>query len=454
MNTDSCTVVVINSEKSILVRRNEHGLFYLPRIPFSRGERVAEQVTGYIRRQWKLETLCLFSSDAEGASDRWQVLAATEPCKPVTTDLNWMPAAGLPDQQHRVCVEEILQQLREYESGARRGPFGRPGWLNDFRAWTDPILARHGVHWTGRVHQLSGSPESALLRLETEGPPVWFKAVSGSLKREYALTLCIAERCPECLPVLLGAHEGWTAWLMMEAPGQPLDESHKLSAWERAADTLAQIQLSHIDRTMNLLSAGALDWTLPVLLSRAMLFCERLPHLMALQPETARATPLTTTECASLRVQLPGVIGELFGGPLPMTIVHGDLNPGNIFVAPNQCSILDWAETYVSHPFIGFELLAAHLRQVERETAHEWEPMIRRRYFARWNSRIDESPALELAGIVAPLLKACNALDRLDDAVANEIRERDTMLRSEAVVRSLARIVYRRLQSVSTEVLA
>ncbi len=452
MNTDSTTVVVINSEKSILVRRDEHGQFLLPRVPFSRYARVAEQVTGYLRRQWKLETICLFPSDTDGTSERWQVAAAMEEYEPMTADLNWMPATGLPDEQDRVRVEEILQQVREYETGARPGPFGRPGWLNDLRAWADPILVRHKLHWTGRIHQLSGRPESSLLRLETEGPPVWFKAVSGSLKREYALTLCIAERCPEYLPVLLGAHETWNAWLMVEAPGRPLDESHELRAWEQAADTLARIQLSHIDGTMDLLAAGALDWTPPILLSRAMRLCDRLPQLMALQPETARATPLAKPECATLRLQLPGVIEELFGGPLPMTIVHGDLNPGNIFVAPNQCSILDWAETYVSHPFVGFELLAAHLRRVEQETAQEWESIIRRHYLARWNSCIDDSPALELAGIVAPLLKACNALDRLDEAAADS--EPEATLRSQAVVRSLARIVYRRLQSVSTEVLA
>lgn len=105
MNPDSCTVVVINSEKAILVRRDEHGQFLLPRIPFSRCARLAEQVTGYIRRQWKLETLCLFSIDAKGVSDQWQVVTAIEAYQPLTANLNWIPATGLPDEQHRVRVE-------------------------------------------------------------------------------------------------------------------------------------------------------------------------------------------------------------------------------------------------------------------------------------------------------------------------------------------------------------
>lgn len=79
----------------------------------------------------------------------------------------------------------------------------------------------------------------------------------------------------ECL-----AHDG--------GPWPAFEESRELRAWEQAAVTLAQIQLSHIDHTTNLLATGALDWTLPIVLSRAKHFSERLPQLMALQPETAR----------------------------------------------------------------------------------------------------------------------------------------------------------------------
>ena len=48
--------------------------------------------------------------------------------------------------------------------------------------------------------------------------------------------------------------------------------------------------------------------------------------------------------------QLESRCEELDEGPLPQTLVHGDLHPWNVMVDGDELRIFDWSDACVSHP--------------------------------------------------------------------------------------------------------
>jgi Ser/Thr protein kinase RdoA (MazF antagonist) len=54
------------------------------------------------------------------------------------------------------------------------------------------------------------------------------------------------------------------------------------------------------------------------------------------------------------------------GSALPETLVHGDLNPGNVLLADGRAVIFDWSDACVADPIVDVALL---LFQIEDEAA-------------------------------------------------------------------------------------
>src|SRR5258708_39113401 len=48
---------------------------------------------------------------------------------------------------------------------------------------------------------------------------------------------------------------------------------------------------------------------------------------------------------------------QLRATPIPDTVVHNDLNRGNILVCENNCLFTDWCEVSIGNPFITFQHL-------------------------------------------------------------------------------------------------
>src|SRR5687767_3348349 len=84
---------------------------------------------------------------------------------------------------------------------------------NRLRRWVDSVLApstsSEGTPQvvTGAKTQRSTDRGFALVRLETSGPAVWFKAVGSPNEAEYCITRRIAERHPRHSPRLLACHD-------------------------------------------------------------------------------------------------------------------------------------------------------------------------------------------------------------------------------------------------------
>jgi len=258
-----------------------------------------------------------------------------------------------------------------------------------------------GFHLTGEFRQLNASPSFSLVRFETDGPVLWFKAVGEPNLREFAITCALAQRFPGYLPPILAIRPDWNGWLSKEVEGKLLSDVQEPAPWERTAAALARLQIESIDRGSQMLGAGAHDLGSTALSKRIRPFLSSLGQMMERQTKVPPAV-LDHADLLALTDSLQTALDALEAAGVPDALGHLDLNPGNIIISDDRCRFLDWAEAYIGNPLFSLEYLLQHARRVFGEASDVRTKMIAT-YCAEWH--VVASPtALTHALAFAPLL--------------------------------------------------
>jgi hypothetical protein len=235
----------------------------------------------------------------------------------------------------------------------------------------------------------------------TNGPAVWFKAVGEPNLREFPISVTLSSLFPGFVPTVIATRPIWNGWLTIEFIGQPLDELHDARAWERAAGTLAELQIESFGRIEELLKAECRDLRVTSLLT----FVDPFTEVMSLLMEQQHKTPppiLSAKQLETLGAQAKDVLSAWAQLNVPDTLGHLDFNPGNILCSANQCVLLDWAEAYLGPPFLTFEYLQTHFMRRRQETGVDAE--VENAYHAKWHTVLSAktiSAARELVPVLA-----------------------------------------------------
>lgn len=388
----------------ILLMRSGSGL-QLPEVSIPEWERMAEKVTNAVEKQWGEIVVCLFEPDwplAPGCS-RYIVARHWRSCpstglQPISiTDLT---ENSFSDAGEYWALQELLATCRE--SSRSRTSFARLNWFDELCQWVGQAIAARGLHLTGGFRQLNASPAFSLIRFETNGPAVWFKAVGEPNEREFPITLEIVRNFPQYAPQFVASRTDWNGWLSLEVEGTNLAETADLSVWTKAATALAKLQIESVGRCRTLLDSGAHDLNLGVLDNSVSPFLEVIARLM--QEQTKIPPPTISDEgLALLNERIREAILVLKQAETPNSLGHLDLNPGNVIVrSADGCAFLDWAEAYVGHPFYSFEYLLEHFRRLAGKDSMA-EQALTTAYLAPW-TEVVSSELLTEAMVVAPLL--------------------------------------------------
>jgi len=402
-------VILRHANSEVLLVRNGCQ-FELPLVIIPKWRRVAQEVTEFISGLWGLKTICLFQPAAQGSdsdgSDHFVVLEARDSSWLPPAGFNWVSREGLRDRTHSIAkarsLEEVLATADGHNKSSNGGPFARAGWFDDLASWAQEQVDPHGLKLTGKFCQLNGSPSFSLVRLETTGPSIWFKAVGEPNRREFPITVTLARLFPRNLPTLIATKPSWNGWLTFEAEGTMPDENADVSMWEKAAEALAELQIESVAQTRSLLDASCRDIKVSALLEQIDPFFDVMAELMAQQPKVPPPV-LNLHEIHALAAQLKEVCSRLSELGLPDTLGHLDFNPGNIIAGSDRCVFLDWAEAYVGHPFFTFEYLREHLSR-NHPNDGDWRSRVTSRYLAPWSlfaSADKFSQALKLTPLLA-----------------------------------------------------
>jgi len=354
-------VLVPDREKRALLVASDDGS---PVVPMIRGPRGAAGVTAGLRHAFRLDTAylrpgrILFDEHGSPIGGLHELDAAPAAWAP-PPGLAWLglehadPRALVPDAL-RGDVERWIAEQRGAPVPYARPPWARPGWLAGASRWIQETATARDLRPTGDVEVVGHWPLSSVLRLETEGGTVFFKAVFSIFRHEPALTAILSARHPTLAPEVLAVDEdrGWM--LMRELRGSPIGDLD-VGRWGEGLRAAAIIHKAWIGREEELLALGAHDRTLQTL-ERDL-------------PSASGVVQLSAEDRARLKAVLPTLgraIAELAAGAVPETLVHGDLHPWNVMAEGDGVRIFDWSDACFAYPFFD---LPTYLQRTEDETA-------------------------------------------------------------------------------------
>jgi hypothetical protein len=428
---DLYRILLLQKNGSELLVSGERPPFTLPCVEIPRWERVAENVIAAVRKRYGVSAMCLFTPElsattTDGEQPLYQVMETREARIPAPEETRWLRTGSFSDQsfadgQDFDAITEMMRQIAEFQSGEAIGPFGRPGWIEELSSWAQREIEPYGLRLSGEFRQFNASPAFALLRLETNGQAVWFKAVGEPNLREFPISVILSSLFPGFVPTVIATHPAWHGWLTTEFRGSTLDEVSDARAWELAAQALAELQIASVGKIDQLLEAGCRDLRITALLALVDPFMEAMSQLME-QQQKIPPPVLNRKDLQTLGRQIKDALSAWDQFNIPDTLGHLDFNPGNILCSADQCIFLDWAEAYVGPPLLTLQYLREHLVRLRKEDIILGADVVKP-YETAWRRIVSPeavSAALDLAPVLAVFAYAAGTEAWRDSAKLRE----------------------------------
>jgi hypothetical protein len=388
-------LVLVKSESyAIWAERRGHDLC-LPRIGIPRWTRLAEQLQEGVEAAWHVRTIVLDflpGKNGQAPCAVMEILSSESPRSLATAKIDEIAEEELASEER-----DIVKAILAGETGLR-GPFSRVGWIKEAVEWMCAEVG-HDIAFTGEVCQYNACGSFALVRFAMKsGPAYWLKATGEPNIHEFQITRILAGLCPEFLPRRIAAREDWNAWLMEDA-GQPMG-SWTLPALEKAVFSMAALQKRAVSQTSEFRDAGAFDQRLCVLREHIVELVEYLDEAMVKQSST-RVPRIEKRRLWQMATIIEEACIRMETLEVPATLVHNDMNSGNILFQGTDCVFTDWSETGVGCPFFTFQYLCL-LRPRDEEG---WVPRLREIYMRCWLDRLSQGQ-IDRAFVLMPLLAA------------------------------------------------
>ena len=238
-------------------------------------------------------------------------------------------------------------------------PFAQLGWIRELLDWVQTLLDPLAMRVTGSIRQLNASPTFSLVRVETTGNALWFKATGEPNLNELPISVSLAHLFPRYVPNVLATHPTWNAWISKEVSGSVLSDHKEPGLWMQSVERFAELQLSSIGKCTELLENQCKDLRLGKIAELVDPFLSQMACLMEAQQKLVPA-PLTSSDLGVLGNYLKQAFSSLQELGVPDTLGHLDPNPANVIVSGTRSVFLDWAEGCVTNPFLTFEYFREH----------------------------------------------------------------------------------------------
>jgi hypothetical protein len=396
-------VIEPSSRKVMMCELN--GTLRLPRVVVSPKTRPTRQLCNDLKRSWGIAVLIL---DDLGISTPTcvaaELLSSQGASAFLRVNATEIPNSELSDEE-QICLLKVLA-----DKGT--GPFSHIGWIDEAIEWIKQVTELMPCA-KENIEQYNAGATSTLIRFPVNsGGSVWLKATGGRHAHELRLTHLLSDIASNCLPQVLSQKPEWNAWLTMSTghslAALPTGPNELLQHLGAAVETLARLQVKTSGKEAELLEVGAFDQRLPILCNQAHLLFDHVAEAMALQTST-KAAKLAPSRLAEIRNIFEDTCMWLESRVIPTTILHNDMNLGNLAFADNGCHLLDWAEGCVGHPLVTLQHLLLLNPIVDTSTKASVNRILKHRYSLSMREVCDPS-LLESAFRFMPLVAAASAL--------------------------------------------
>jgi len=363
--------------------------YHLPTVGIPQWTRLAEQLQHAVRNAWTTHSIMLDYLLSEETATPCAALEVIAP--PQQSDLKIVPMERLSSnalsEAQRTALQEMLDGTND--SGPR---FSRVGWMDEAIAWCEAVTNEKLTAKTA-ITQYNAGGSFALLRMPmSDGTDYWLKATGKPNTHEYGITLLLSDACEGFTPDVIAARKEWNAWLMVgdcnkpfQLPENPLERYKTL---ESVMYCMLEMEWHARDVKRGLRLAGAVDQSLEVIAENAKALFEYLERAMSLQTST-RSQPLSRKRLQELYKIVLRVRDISVRADLPTSLIHGDLNAGNIVSGESSYQFLDWAEAYIGPIGVNLEHLLLLNKTEDRDLQQLVNTLVRERYCERWAQRVD-----------------------------------------------------------------
>ncbi len=402
--TEYRLILVLPDSRRILAISGVGG-YSLPSIGIPQWTRPAQQLREAIQATWKLHVLILDLFLGSPPCAVAEVLVLDPPTDLVQTSLDGLQVSELSEHQ-RDLVASLLADSHTST------PFNRVGWIDEAITWLESETGRK-LSSKREIEQYNAGGSFALVRFHAEdGRTYWLKATGQPNAHEPSITALLSKLCGDYLPKFIALNPKWNAWLMsgdascLEAiPTAPAD---LLPLLQDVVESMAGLQIKTLGHKPDLLDAGAFDQGLSAFRRHSTELFDYIEEAMGLQVST-KVPRLGKKRIHDIRTIFEDVCSSMEDLDIPDTIVHGDLNCGNILSDSRHCQFIDWCEAYVGNPLISLQHLLLLNKVESTEIRHEINLLLKRRYLDIWSTSCDPN-ALARGFVLMSILAAASAL--------------------------------------------
>lgn len=280
------------------------------------------------------------------------------------------------------------------------------------KAFITENLTRAGYQQSGEIEVIRQQIWASIWRVPINEGWLYFKITAPATAYEPTLTETLARQLPEYLPPLL-AIDKVHGWLLLGDGGTPLKEIYKegdnIATLEKVVIRLARLQKQVIEKNAvnDLLEAGCPDRRLDKL---PTLYAHLLSQSDALMLEQKGG--ITQAELQQFQVfkpELAAICEKLADYNIPASLHHDDFNAGNILLKGEEFRFIDWAESYLTHPFCSMFVFLRVVKYIykcdDSQLAH-----LREVYLQVWADYNSQIRLLEAFNLAQRLAKLCRAL--------------------------------------------
>jgi Phosphotransferase enzyme family len=348
-------VILIDPTSRRVLGHTEGSVFHLLRVSIPAGSRIVRRLRAEMLRKWGIGVVVLdLLPNGEGNTS----CALAELLK-TDTPIRFSAARAdeIPDNE---LTEPERTQLLRVLADEVPNPFSRIGWMNEAIAWVESTTG-YNLNPKSGIEQYNAGGAFTLLHLSMEGgQSYWLKATGAPNSHERQMTQLLSTLCPSSLPRIIAEKADWNAWLMTgEALGLtslPTDPDDLVRLLGQAVQSLAELQVKTVGRESLLFGAGALDQRPDVIRKNANELFAYIAEAMSLQTST-KAPCIGAGRLKEMRNILEKLCDHVERLNIPSSILHGDMNLGNLVFTEDRCQFIDWAEGYVGHPLVTFQHL-------------------------------------------------------------------------------------------------
>ena len=199
---DTYRLIITRRDGSELLCLPDGPYHSLPSVEIARWQRVAEPIRDALKTHLQLDAYSLFTCPSESPTSEtsctlFQAMECVHPNGLLPPTAYWAPFSSLTiasfrdaEDSRRIC--NALRTLSHHDESLSEGPFAKPGWLREMCGWIAQQIEPLKIRLTSNFQQLNASSSFSLMRFETTGPAVWFKAVGKPNSHEFNIVSILA----------------------------------------------------------------------------------------------------------------------------------------------------------------------------------------------------------------------------------------------------------------------